>query len=562
MSRHLRPFVAPLVVAPPGGARVRTRLRVDAADARVLRALGEHLGSLAGGDLAERCRAGRLDAKGQAASRRERKRALTAASSSRWAGAITRTSADAFQLAWRNLGTTQRSLRARRRRIEQRLTVPAGGRGGRARGYATPTDRWEKQRRLQGLEARLAEVERRLAAGRVSICRGGRRLAKARHHLEAAGLTRPQWHAQWAAGRLFICADGEADKALGNETIRFHPDENFLTVKLPAALAPLAHRPHGRYRLSCPVAFSYRGEEVAAQAGSGAVRYDISFDPERDRWYLDASWKCANGPVPHLGELQGHRVLAVDVNAGHLAAVVVDPSGNPLRGPVTVRLALDGLAASTRDGHLRRALSQLIQMAQAHDCRALVIEDLDFGGARAQGRERHGRRPSRGRRAQRFRRLVAGIPTARFRDRLVPMSTHRGLAVVAVDPAYTSRWGAEHWLGTLEKISPAASGHHAAALVIGRRGLGQRARRRERRDRTRPEDRERRAADSAVWPMPAGQPTGRSGPRTRELRPHTARGQPPPRQRTPPAEREPRRDQVAHGRSGPPPRGDSVPLSV
>ncbi|MHB1526185.1 MAG: nuclease/transposase family protein [Candidatus Dormibacteria bacterium] len=562
MSRHLRSFAAPLVVASPGGARVRTRLRVDEADEQVLRALGEHLGSLAGGDLAERCREGRLDAKGQAASRRERKRALTAASSSRWAGAITRTSEGAFQLAWRNLVTTQRSLRARLRRIEQRLTVPAAGRCGRARGYGTQAERWEKQRRLQVLEARLAEVERRLVEGRVSICRGGRRLAKSRHNLEAAGLTRQQWHQHWEAERLFICADGEADKALGNETIRFHPDENFLAVKLPASLVHLANRPYGRYRLNCPVAFSYRGEDVAAQAASGAVRYDISFDPERDRWYLDASWKCANRQVPTLGELQGHRVLAVDVNAGHLAAVVVDPSGNPLRGPVTVLLALDGLATSTRDGHLRRALSQLIQMAKDHDCRALVIEDLDFCDAREQGRERHGRRPSRGRRAKSFRRLVAGIPTARFRDRLVQMSTNTGLAVVAVDPAYTSRWGAEHWLGTLEKISPAASGHHAAALVIGRRGLGQRARRRERCDRTRPEDRERRATNSAVGPVPAGQPTGLSGQRTRELRPHKARGQPHPRQRTQPAQREPRGDQVAHDRSGPPPRRDSVPLRV
>ncbi|MHB1524212.1 MAG: hypothetical protein ACYCYB_09685 [Candidatus Dormibacteria bacterium] len=160
------------------------------------------------------------------------------------------------------------------------------------------------------------------------------------------------------------------------------------------------------------------------------------------------------------------------------------------------------------------------------------------------------------------RRLVAGIPTARFRDRLVQMSTNKGLAVVAVDPAYTSCWGAEHWLGTLKKISPAASGHHAAALVIGRRGLGQRARRRERCDRTQPADRERRAADSTVWPMPAGQPAGLSGQRTRELRSPKARGRPHPRQRTQPADREPRGDQVAHDRSGPPTTRNSVPLSV
>ena len=71
-----------------------------------------------------------------------------------------------------------------------------------------------------------------------------------------------------------------------------------------------------------------------------------------------------------------------------------------------------------------------------------MIEDLDFADAREQGRERHGSRPSRGRRGRGFRRLVSGIPTGKFRDRLVQMTSNAGLAVIAVDPAYTSRWGA------------------------------------------------------------------------------------------------------------------------
>jgi hypothetical protein len=108
-------------------------------------------------------------------------------------------------------------------------------------------------------------------------------------------------------------------QAWGNETIRWNPDEGWLEIKLPAPLAPLANRPHGRYRLSCPVEFSYRGDEVAAQAATGAIRYDISHDPARDRWYLDASWKAAPVPAPSLDDLRQAPVLAVDVNHGHLA---------------------------------------------------------------------------------------------------------------------------------------------------------------------------------------------------------------------------------------------------
>jgi len=100
MSRRLRSITAPFVVAPPKGVRVRTRLMVDHHDAAALRAIGAHLGSLAGEDLARLCDEGKRDARQRAQSRRERKRDLTARSSSRWAGAITRTSEDAWQLAY------------------------------------------------------------------------------------------------------------------------------------------------------------------------------------------------------------------------------------------------------------------------------------------------------------------------------------------------------------------------------------------------------------------------------------------------------------------------------
>src|ERR1700737_3875557 len=92
--------------------------------------------------------------------------------------------------------------------------------------------------------------------------------------------------------------------------------------------------------------------------------------------------------------------------------------------------------------------------------------------------------PVRGAGGRRFRGLVAGIPTAGFRRRLSQMAANQGLSVIAVDAAYTSRWGLEHWFAALKQASSEASSHHAAALVIARRGLAQRARRRARCDST------------------------------------------------------------------------------
>jgi hypothetical protein len=216
---------------------------------------------------------------------------------------------------------------------------------------------------------------------------------------------------------------------------------------------------------------------VADQATGGAVRYDISYRPERGRWYLDASWRLPERPLPELGEVLAGGVLGVDLNADHLAAWVLDRDGNPRARPGTLPLALEGLAASTRDGRLRAAISALIGLACEAEVQAIAVEDLDFQDARQAGRETLGR----GRRGRARRRQVAGLATAGFRDRLVQMCANAGIWVVAVDPAYTSRWGEAHWRAPFDEQTKAwttVSRHHAAAVVIGRRSLGHRARRR------------------------------------------------------------------------------------
>jgi hypothetical protein len=136
----MRRLAAPFVVAPPTGARIRTRLRPSAADERVLGVVGEHLGRLAGQDLAVRCRLGHGDDQ-----RTDRKRALTSASSSRWAGALTRSSNDQWQRAQRNLLDARAGLRRACRTVQARLAVPVGGRDGRGGGYGSRAERFHKR---------------------------------------------------------------------------------------------------------------------------------------------------------------------------------------------------------------------------------------------------------------------------------------------------------------------------------------------------------------------------------------------------------------------------------
>ncbi|MFB7183295.1 hypothetical protein ACFCYI_37010 [Streptomyces sp. NPDC056257] len=460
----------------PHGARIRDRLRLSGRDAEVLRIVGEYLGGHARADLAERVRIGTVAARENR--RAARKRALTRVSSSRWAGAITRASEDQYQLSLRCLLDERTSLRRAVAKIRQRAEVPCGRRVDGVRGYSSRAERAQKQCRLRVLTARLAEVEVRIEAGHPAIVVGGRRLVKTRHNLTAAELTEQQWRERWDARRMFLTADGESGAPYGNYTITVDPADGTVTVVLPGPLRQLANAPRGRYRVACTVTFNHRRDEwLDRVTARRAVRYDITHDPVRGRWYLDASWSGVRTALPTPVELAaaGARLLAVDLNAGHLAACVVDAHGNPVGEPVTLPTDLTG-SASRRDGHLRAAITELVDLARANGCDGLAIENLGFGDARSTGRETMGR----GKRGKAFRRTVAGLPTARFRERLRSMAHHRGLVVVAVDPSYTSRWGRRYWQEALRQQSKTTvvTGHHAAAVAIGRRALGHGTRRR------------------------------------------------------------------------------------
>jgi hypothetical protein len=307
--------------------------------------------------------------------------------------------------------------------------------------------------------------------------------------------------------------------------------------------AHLANRPHGRYRLTCPTSFTYCKDDWEAQIASGAVRYDITYRPDRGRWYLDASWKIKAVKTPSLEELRRHRALGVDLNADHLACWVLDQSGNPTGPPETIPLDLGGLPSSTRDGRLRAAVAAVMGLATASGCLSIMVENLDFADARQAGRETLGR----GRRSKRFRKTVSEIPFRRFRHLLVGMAANHDLWVIAVDPAWTSKWGRRYWqlpLNRATKPSITVTRHHAAAVVIGRRGLGYRARRRS----GVPGHDQRIVAGE----LPARPDSDRSSCQGSET-PRGQRAAASPR-KTRSAERKRLSDQVAQDRSGPPGR--------
>src|SRR5665647_2455301 len=125
----LRVLAESFVVSPPSGVTIKTRLRSTPAEEQALREVGTFLGSLYRADLVTRLSQGKLDAHGRAQSRKVRKKYLTAQSSSRWAGSITRATQDPYDLAAGGTG-----CRAGHARRGDRQAVGAGGGPGRRPG--------------------------------------------------------------------------------------------------------------------------------------------------------------------------------------------------------------------------------------------------------------------------------------------------------------------------------------------------------------------------------------------------------------------------------------------
>ncbi|MFC5240611.1 IS200/IS605 family accessory protein TnpB-related protein [Streptomyces atrovirens] len=462
-----REVAAPFVVPGPSGVAIRTRLKeLTADDEKVLCLVGEHLGSLAARDLKARCAAGLEHDSEQWA---QRKRFLTEASSSRWAGSITKATHDQWALARRAQLAHIQNLEAGIEAVEHRLSQPVGQKGSKKApgGYRSRREWHAKSRRLRVLGDRLEAVRADREAGVVRVVRGGKRLLNTRHHLEQARLTEEQWRRRWQAGRRFLAADGESGKKFGNETLRVTPDGE-VSIKLPAPLAHLANAPHSRYVLTARVRFAHRGEQWANRvAANRAIAYRIHEDTVRGRWYLTASWAIPPVQTVPLATARANGVIGVDTNADHLAAWRLDAHGNPTGEPRRFDYDLSG-TADHRDAQVRHALIRLMHWARRHGL-SIAIEDLDFTTETT--REKHGRR-------KRFRNLISGMPVSRLRARLVSMAAELGITLVAVDPAYTSRWGAEHWQKPLAGKTRKTSRHDAAAVAIGRRALGHPIRRR------------------------------------------------------------------------------------
>ena len=157
----------------------------------------------------------------------------------------------------------QDSLRRRIDRAEQQVAK------------AEEQGRWQqvhqKRRRLANLKSRRAGLEGDIAAGRVRLCFGSKKLWRKRHHLETNGYaSHEEWLQDWQDarnGEFFVL--GSRDETSGCQLcVASIADDSTLTLRLrmPDCLA----EQHGKYLVIEGVRFAYGHEQVLAGLQSNA----------------------------------------------------------------------------------------------------------------------------------------------------------------------------------------------------------------------------------------------------------------------------------------------------
>ena len=331
----------------------------------------------------------------------------------------------------------------------------------------------QKKRRLGNLQARVEKLEGDMAAGRVRLCFGSRRLWRKQYSLEANGYaSHGQWLEDWQSARrdeFFVL--GSRDETAGCQLcVATVADDGSLTLRLrlPDALACK----DGKYLVIHGVRFKYGQEQVLAalesnaeysafrrQRGDKAARASglgqaISYRFKKDSrgWRVFVTTRMAVVPVV-TDKRRG--AVGVDLNADHLAVCETDASGNYTHA-FRVPLVTYGKSQHQAQALIGDAVARVVKYAQQVG-KPIVMEKLDFRQKKA---VLEGESPWYGR-------MLASFSYGMVKAYFLSRGYRQGVEVHEVNPAFSSVVGRVKFM---ERYG--LSVHQAAALVLARRFLG------------------------------------------------------------------------------------------
>ncbi|MBO0600754.1 IS200/IS605 family accessory protein TnpB-related protein [Sporosarcina sp. E16_3] len=318
----------------------------------------------------------------------------------------------------------------------------------------------QKKRKLHRLQVKMERLECDEKCGVARLCFGSKKLFHKQFHLTENDLSFEQWKNNWEKARAsqftFI---GSKDETYGNQSCTYDL-ENQLRIRVNRK----DEGKFGKYIVLSNIHFTYGQENIdkakvptiGYTKGKGnKVRYyralTCKFIFKNRHWYLNMS---VDVDTAEIKTLQNHGQIGVDFNASFLAVTDVDRFGNHVH---SFQVPFKAYHVSTQQAKqsLSDALKRVVDYAVVKQ-KPIAHEKLDFKKKKQQLKQLSNKQAK----------VLSGFAYTSFQSMLTSKCQKDGIAVVAVNPAYTSQIGQHKFM---KKYG--LSSHGSAAMVIARRGL-------------------------------------------------------------------------------------------
>lgn len=301
----------------------------------------------------------------------------------------------------------------------------------------------QKKRKLESLKSRLGRVR----AIDPKLIFGSRKLWNAQFNLEANGYsTHEEWLLDWRAAResqlVFVGSKSESSGCL----ICKLDESGHIKIRVPPALEAT----FGEYVEADNVHFSY-GQETINYALAKPKALTYRFVRKNEQWYIFCTTDRLEIPY------QSHRrngMIGVDLNPGVVGWAYCDAEGN-LKAKGQFKANLQDRSTNQTKATLGEICAQLVTLAETFRC-PIAVETLDFS------RKKAGMKES----GVKYSRMLSNFAYDQFDSMLSGRCENRGIELIHVNPAYSSKIGVVKFMSMYGMSSDTA-----AALVLARRAL-------------------------------------------------------------------------------------------
>ena len=330
-----------------------------------------------------------------------------------------------------------------------------------------------KSKKINKLKQKLFFIKKELENKQTKILYGGSKLLKERHKINKNDKIKiDHWKKEWELARtnemLFI---GSTDEKMGNSNAHLYRDEQnnmFLRITIPLYMR--GNEKYGfkekQIYVDLPIEFKYHNNiienhllvhensEKKERKISGIKNaITIKIKKSEKGLYVHASFESQSQKIMTTKD---YGAIGVDINPDHLAVVELDEHGNKVKA-FKIPMNLLGKTSGQRKNIIFHSVRKIIELSKLKG-KSIIIEDLDFSKKKSLLTKNENAR---------YAFMLTNFSYSLIKYAFVSCCFRSQIELIYVNPAYTSQLGnikysAIHGLTI----------HEAAAMVIGRKGMG------------------------------------------------------------------------------------------